>query len=170
MRICFVCLGNICRSPAAEAVFVHQMAVGNDSARPARAAHYVESAGTGPWHVGDPPHEGTVREASGRGIAIEHRGQQFGAHDFDRFDLIIAMDSANVSDLRALAPDEAARNKVVRLGSFAPGAIGDGLAGSGGLDVPDPYGHPQEAFAAMFDQVEIASAGLLDWLAKGAPD
>lgn len=170
MRICFVCLGNICRSPAAESVFVHQLAARTDPASPDGAAHYVESAGTAPWHVGNPPHEGTLHEAAARGIALEHRGQQFGAVDFERFDLVVAMDSANVSDLVELAPDEAARNKVVRLGSFAPGVRGSVIAGADGRDVPDPYGRPQAAFAAMFDQVETASAGLLDWLAGGAPD
>jgi len=170
MRICFVCLGNICRSPAAEAVFVHQMAARTHSAGPDEARHHVESAGTAPWHVGNPAHEGTLREAAARGIALDHRGQQFGADDFERFDLVVAMDAGNVSDLMELAPDEAARTKVVRLGSFAPGVRGAVIAGSEGQDVPDPYGHPQAAFTAMFDQVETASAGLLDWLAGVAPE
>lgn len=173
MRICFVCLGNICRSPAAEAVFVHQLAARNDPASPGDTtppAHHVESAGTAPWHIGNPPHERTMAEAAVRGIAIDHRGQQFTAEDFDRFDLVVAMDSANVSDLLVLAPNEAARAKVRYLKDFAPGVGGQGKAGDGGLDVPDPYGLPQAAFATMFDQVEQACAGLLDWLAQGAQD
>ncbi len=170
MRICFVCLGNICRSPAAEAVFTHQMAARNDRASAEGAYHHVESAGTAAWHVGNPPHAGTVHEAAARGIALEHRGQQFNADDFDRFDLVVAMDTANVRDLLALAPDEVARKKVVRLGEFAPDVIGTARAGSEGLDVPDPYGQPATVFAAMFDQVETASAGLLDWIDSGGPD
>lgn len=149
---------------------MHQLAARNEARGPQLQDHYVESAGTGPWHVGHPPHEGTMNQAVARGIAIEHRGQQFGASDFDRFDLVVAMDTANVSDLVALAPDEAARQKVVRLGAFAPGANTDPLVGTEGLDVPDPYGLPAAAFAAMFDQVETASAGLLDWLHGGEQD
>ncbi len=152
---------------------MHQMAARNGSVSPdgtTFAAHHVESAGTAPWHVGNPPHEGTLREAAVRGIAIEHRGQQFVAEDYDRFDLVVAMDSANVSDVLALAPDDRARAKVARLGFFAVGLDGPSMAGDDGLDVPDPYGHPQAAFATMFDQVEHACAGLLEWLAGGAPD
>ncbi len=127
----------------------------------------VESAGTGPWHVGNPPHPLTLIEAQRRGIPIDHAGQQFGVADFDRFDLIVAMDGGNVADLDAMAPDDAARSRIVRLGSFAPGADGSRWAGAEGLDVPDPYGEPQEAFAAMFDQVEASCRGLLDWIADG---
>lgn len=152
---------------------MHQLAARNDSASPdgtTLAVHHVESAGTAPWHIGNPPHERTAREAAVRGIAIEHRGQQFTAEDFGRFDLVIAMDSANVSDLSALAPDETARAKVTRLGAFAAGVGAHAKTGDGGLDVPDPYGHRQAAYATMFDQVEQACAGLLEWLAEGASD
>lgn len=162
MRICFVCLGNICRSPAAEAVFV-ELAAGRSDVR----GIVVESAGTGPWHVGNPPHASTVMEAQRRGIPIDHRGQQFGVTDFDRFDLIVAMDGGNVADLESMALDATARSRIVRLGSFAPGSDGSRWAGAAGLDVPDPYGEPQEGFSAMFDQVEVACRGLLDWIADG---
>lgn len=156
MRICFVCLGNICRSPAAEAVVRHL-------AQRDGLDVQVESAGTGPWHVGDPPHEGTRTEAARRGIPVDHVGQQFGPTDFARFDLVVAMDSGNVADLRDLAPDAASRNKVLRLGEFAPDA------GSAGVrDVPDPYGQSQETFRQMFDQVEPACAGLVRALAAGS--
>ncbi|MGB3827440.1 MAG: low molecular weight protein-tyrosine-phosphatase [Ornithinimicrobium sp.] len=162
MRICFVCLGNICRSPAAEAVLVHAA-----SGRSDLPAMHVQSAGTGPWHVGNPPHDHTVREAERRGVAIAHRGQQFGTEDFGAFDLIVAMDAANVADLEALAPDAQARARIVRLGSFAPGADGSRWAGADGLDVLDPYGQPHAAFVTMFDHVESACRGLLDWIAEG---
>ncbi len=162
MRICFVCLGNICRSPAAEAIFRDLASSRSDV--PILA---VESAGTGPWHVGNPPHDSTVLEAQRRGVAIDHRGQQFSVADFDRFDLVVAMDGGNVADLEAMALDAQARSRIVRLGSFAPGSDGSRWAGAEGSDVPDPYGHPQEAFGAMFDQVEAACRGLLDWIADG---
>lgn len=155
MRICFVCLGNICRSPAAEAITRHL-------AREQGIDVQVESAGTGPWHVGDPPHAGTRAEAARRGIPVEHAGQQYGAGDFARFDLIVAMDSANVADLHDLAPDAASRDKVVRLGEFAPDVGARGVQ-----DVPDPYGQSPESFRQMFDQVEPACAGLVRALAAG---
>lgn len=155
MRICFVCLGNICRSPAAEAVVRHL-------AREQGLDVHVESAGTGPWHVGDPPHERTRSEAARRGIPLDHVGQQFGSADFARFDLVVGMDSGNVADLHDLAPDAAARDKIVRLGEFAPDA-----GSSGVRDVPDPYGQPQESFGAMFDQVQPACAGLVQALTAG---
>ncbi|MGB3257970.1 MAG: low molecular weight protein-tyrosine-phosphatase [Ornithinimicrobium sp.] len=162
MRICFVCLGNICRSPAAEATLV-ALAAGRTDV----PTLVVESAGTGPWHVGDPPHDSTVIEAQRRGVALDHVGQQFGPADFDRFDLLVAMDHGNVKDLEEMAPDAEARSRIVRLGSFAPGPDGSRWAGAEGRDVPDPYGRPQEAFATMFDQVEVACRGLLDWIADG---
>ncbi len=116
MRICFVCLGNICRSPAAEAVFVALAAQRCDL-----PALQVESAGTGPWHIGNPPHPHTLIEGERRGTVIDHVGQQFTSEDFHRFDVVIAMDAANVADLEALAPDGPARATIARFGSFAPG-------------------------------------------------
>ncbi len=156
MRICFVCLGNICRSPAAEAVF-------RGLAEQEGLDVQVESAGTGPWHVGNPPHHGTLTEAARRGIAVDHVGQQFGSADFGRFDLVVAMDASNVTDLLELAPDAESAGKVVRLGEFAPDADRTGV-----VDVADPYGLPQEAFVAMFDHLEPACRGLVEQLARRA--
>ncbi|MGB7447795.1 MAG: low molecular weight protein-tyrosine-phosphatase [Ornithinimicrobium sp.] len=163
MRVCFVCLGNICRSPAAEALTTHLM-----SSRPEGqlSGLQVSSAGVGPWHVGEQPHSHMRAEAQRRGIPVDHRGRQFEAGDFAELDLVVAMDEGNVEDLRSLAPDVDSRSKIVRLGAFAPGEDG-GPAGEQGQDVPDPYGQPPEAFAAMFDQLEPACRGLLDWLDSG---
>ncbi len=77
------------------------------------------------------------------------------------------MDGGNVADLESMALDATARSRIVRFGSFAPGSDGSRWAGAAGLDVPDPYGEPQEGFSAMFDQVEVACRGLLDWIADG---
>ena len=87
-------------------------------------------------------------------MAIEHRARQFTADDFRRFDLVVAMDEANRRDLCDLAPDEAARSKIVLLRSFAVDATED-------HDVPDPWGHSPSAFAEMFDVIELACDGLL---------
>ncbi|MGB3684410.1 MAG: low molecular weight protein-tyrosine-phosphatase [Ornithinimicrobium sp.] len=163
MRICFVCLGNICRSPAAEAVAAHLLA-GRDDLPDVE----LSSAGTGPWHVGALPHTHTRAEAARRGIPVDHRGYQISPADFGRFDLLVAMDGGNVADLHEMAPDRSQAAKVVRLGAFAPGGDGARWAGDDGRDVPDPFGDIQQAFARMFDQLEPACAGLLDWVASGS--
>src|SRR5581483_8892419 len=101
VRVCFVCLGNICRSPTAEAVMRHLVSrAGLDG------AIAIEGAGTGDWHVGQPR---------------DGRAQQFTATVLARFDYVIAMDGSNLADLRAMAPDAAAREKITLLRSYEPG-------------------------------------------------
>ena len=151
-RIALVCLGNICRSPAAAAVFA-------ELAADAGLAVTVDSAGTSNYHVGDQAHEHTLAEARRRGISIEHRARQFTAADFDRFDLVVAMDQANLRDLRRLAPDDEARQKVVLLGAFA---------GNEAPEVPDPWGRPPRAYVEMFDLLERAGQGLVEHVAASA--
>jgi protein-tyrosine phosphatase len=167
MRVCFVCLGNICRSPAAEALTTHLISMAPDEHGSTLSRVHVSSAGMGPWHVGEQPHPHMRAEARRRGIPVDHRGRQFAAEDFADLDLVVAMDAGNVEDLSSLAPDETSRSKIVRLGAFAPGDGDEQFAGEEGQDVPDPYGQPPEAFAAMFDQLEPACRGLVDWLAAG---
>jgi len=147
VRICFVCLGNVCRSPAAAAVFARKAA-------DAGVAVTVDSAGTSRYHLGEPAHPNTLAEAAHRGIEIEHRARQFTSTDFDRFDLVVAMDEANRGELSGLAPDDEARRKIVLLCSYGP-------AGSGRQDVPDPWGLPPRAYVEMFDIVESACDGLV---------
>jgi protein-tyrosine phosphatase len=147
VRICFVCLGNICRSPAAAAVFARKAAE-------AGLAVTVESAGTSRYHLGEPAHPNTLAEAAQRGIEIDHCARQFTSADFDRFDLVVAMDEANRRDLSRVAPDDDARRKIVLLRSFAPDGARD-------QDVPDPWGLPPSAYVEMFDIVESACDGLV---------
>lgn len=149
LRVCFVCLGNICRSPTAAGVLRHHVRrAGLDG------AIEVDSAGTGSWHVGDPPDYRAAAEAERRGIPLDHRARQFHPDDFTRFDLVLAMDEANLRDLLALAPDDGAAAKVHLLRSFDPGA--DDLA------VPDPY--YEGGFERVFDLVDAACLGLLGHL------
>ena len=144
MKLLFVCLGNICRSPTAEGVM-------RSLVREAGLEDRIEidSAGTGGWHVGAPPDERATATAARRGITLEGAARKFTPADFDRFDLILAMDAQNLRDMQALAPDEEARAKV-RL-----------LRGPG-LDVPDPYYGTGDGFEVVLDQVEEACRKLLD--------
>lgn len=157
-RICFVCLGNICRSPTAEAVMGHLVA-----AEGLESEVQVESAGTGGWHVGEPPDPRAVAEARRRGLAMDGTGRRFEPWDFDDYDLVIAMDGSNRSDLVDMAPDATAASKVRLLREFDPDA--DRLDD---LDVPDPYGGGPEGFARVFEMVESACRGLLDEIRRPA--
>jgi protein-tyrosine phosphatase len=133
-RILCVCLGNICRSPTAEAVLRAQL-----------PDVEIDSAGTGDWHVGDPPYGPAMRAAAARGYDLSaQRARQVAVEDFDRFDLILAMDRQNLRDLDAIAPAEGA----ARLSLF--------LDPVGGGDVPDPYF--TRDFDGALDLIERAAA------------
>ena len=121
----------------------------------------VDSAGTGSWHVGNPPDRRATAEARGRGIEMEGRARQFGRDDFARFDLVVAMDAQNAADLRALAPDAAAAAKVRLRREWDPEAR------DGDRDVPDPYYGGPEGFAIVLDMIERACAGLVAELRAG---
>jgi protein-tyrosine phosphatase len=153
-RVLFVCLGNICRSPTAEAVMARLVAdAGLDG------EIELDSAGTGAWHVGSPPDERATAAAAARGIAMRGTARQVRAEDFERFDLLLAMDAENHRSLRALAPDAAAAAKVRMLREFDPAS--DGAAS---LDVPDPYYGGEDGFGRVLELVQAACAGLLDEL------
>jgi protein-tyrosine phosphatase len=156
IRILFVCLGNICRSPTAEGVM-------RELVREAGLEDVIEldSAGTGAWHVGEPPDERATETAHARGIALEGAAREVRAEDFDDFDLILAMDSSNLTDLRQIARDDQAREKVRLLRGFDPAS-----AGSGDLDVPDPYYGGPRGFEDVLDLVQAACVGLLDAAAR----
>ena len=157
MRILFVCLGNICRSPTAEGVMRHVLREEGleDSIE-------VDSAGTGGWHVGAPPDERATEAAGRRSIELSGAARKFGPDDFDQFDLILAMDEENRRDLLDLAPDDEARAKVRMLREFDPASEGDA-----DLDVPDPYYGGDEGFDHVLDLVEAATRGLVEELRAG---
>jgi protein-tyrosine phosphatase len=154
VRIVFVCLGNICRSPTAEAVMRDRVEAADLSAR-----IEIDSAGTGGWHVGQPADERARAEAATRGIAMSGRARQFHVGDFEYFDLIIAMDTQNRADLVDLAPSVEHRSRVRLLREFDPAS-----RGSSNLDVPDPYYGGPDGFGRVFDLVQRACDGLLDHL------
>ncbi len=147
MRILFVCLGNICRSPSAEGV-LRQLAdrAGLDVT--------IDSAGTSDWHIGAPPDRRAIRAAKLRGYDLAAlRGRQFTAEDFDRFDLILAMDRKNLRAIEALRP----------AGNNASAKLFLDLIAQTGSDVPDPY--YDDSFERMLDLIEAASAALVTQIA-----
>ena len=150
VRLLFVCMGNICRSPTAEAVMRDLVAqAGLDH------AVTIDSAGTGGWHAGDPPDPRSVAAAARRGILVGGAARQVTVADFDAFDLLLAMDRANARELRARAPHAGASSKVRLLREFD-------RAGAGDLEVPDPYYGGGDGFDHVLDLVEAACRGLLD--------
>jgi protein-tyrosine phosphatase len=152
VRILFVCAGNICRSPTAEGVMRRLVAdAGLDG------AVELESAGTGGWHAGEPPDARATAAAARRGIALAGAARRVTEEDFERFDLILAMDRENLGELRAVAPGARARAKVRLLREFDPAS-----AGGEDLDVPDPYYGGARGFETVLDLVAAACGGLLD--------
>ncbi len=156
-RVCFVCLGNICRSPTAEAVMSHRLGVTD-----AGVHVEVESAGTGDWHVGHPPDGRAREEAARHGVAMGGVARQFTVDDFDRFDLVLAMDASNLEALRRIAPTGEAAGKVHLLREYDPEAHGD-------LDVPDPYFGGARGFAEVFDMVDRSVTGLIAHIGSSQP-
>jgi protein-tyrosine phosphatase len=152
MRILFVCMGNICRSPTAEGVMRGLL-----RAEGLEQAIAIDSAGTGGWHAGDPPDARAVAAARTRDIVVEGAARQVTAEDFDDFDLVLAMDRENERDLLARAPDDEARAKVRLLREFDAASVA-----AGDLDVPDPYYGGPNGFDRVLDLVEAACRGLLD--------
>jgi protein-tyrosine phosphatase len=153
VRILFVCLGNICRSPTAEAVMRGLVA---DAGLEGEVE--VDSAGTGNWHIGDPPDPRAVAAAADRGVELEGAARSVSEADFEAFDLVIAMDRSNRDALLRLATDAEGRDRVRLLREF-----GDGVE----EDVPDPYYGGEDGFAEVVEIVERNCAALLDEIRAG---
>lgn len=148
-RVCFVCTGNICRSPMAESVFRARVAeAGLDGLVEA------DSAGTGGWHEGDGADPRTVTVLVNNGYGGEHTARRFQPSWFSRLDLVIALDAGHLKALRRLAPTAEDAEKVRLLRSYDPAAGDD-------LDVPDPYYGGMDGFEECLEMVEAASEGLL---------
>ncbi len=172
MKICFVCMGNICRSPTAEGIMQAKVdALADQPADPPGQPDIeIDSAGTGGWHRGEPADERARAEAGSRGIELTSRARQVHAGDFAYFDLLVAMDRANHAHLLDLAPDAAGRAKVRLLLEFAgAGARAESDLDDPGLDVPDPYYGGPSGFADVFDLIDGACDGLLAHV-LAAPD
>jgi protein-tyrosine phosphatase len=148
MRILFVCMGNICRSPTAEGVMRKLL-----REQGLEGEIEIDSAGTGGWHAGEPPDARATEAARRRGIPLEGQARRITRSDFNRFDLVLAMDRENLRELRAIAPPHA-REKVRLLVD--------------GRDVPDPYYGGARGFEDVLDLVEEACRELLDELREHA--
>ncbi len=149
VRVCFVCLGNICRSPTAEGVFRHLVADAGLT-----DSFEIDSAGTASYHTGDAPDVRARAAGERAGITVNGKARQFLASDFTRFDYVIAMDFSNQANLRRLAPDHEAATKVRLLRSFDPAAAVN-------APIPDPYYGDEAGFDDVLELCRVACHHLL---------
>lgn len=156
MRVLFVCMGNICRSPTAEGVF--RRLVEQYRHRLGDRVIEIDSAGTHDYHLGEPPDRRAITAAARRGIDLRGlRARQIEAQDFERFDLILAMDRENLSVLQALAPRDY-HSRIRLFLDYAPDAYT--------REVPDPYYGGAKGFEEVLDLLELAAQGLLNELLR----
>jgi len=148
--VLFVCLGNICRSPMAEAVFRHLVRLEGLEER-----FDIDSAGTGSWHIGKPPHPGTRKILDQAGISYDGlTGRQVNAKDFSRYDYIVAMDTENEADLKQL--DRRSEGNIIKLLDLLPGLKPK--------DVPDPYYTGN--FEEVYELVDQGCRALLEQIRR----
>lgn len=148
IKVLFVCMGNICRSPTAEAVFRHYVESAGLSEN-----ILIDSAGTHDYHIGDPPDLRTQRAARQRGYDMSGlRGRQVEAGDFHRFDYVLAMDHANLAILQRITPPDSDTRAKLFLEYARHHAE---------REVPDPYYGGEDGFERVLDMVEDAAQGLL---------
>lgn len=172
IRVLFVCLGNICRSPAAEAVLLDIVERHGEAER-----WVIDSAGTGNYHVGDLADPRMRSHAARRGLRLLHRARQFQERDFDDFDLIIPMDNSNFRVLKAMAPTVEAEGKLIPMAEFLPGALFGQkmtprdrlLSPIAGYDhVPDPYYEGAEGFELVLDMLQQGCSNLYQAATEGS--
>lgn len=136
-KVLFVCLGNICRSPLAEAIFKHKI-----KGKGLTKSFEAESCGTANYHVGDSPDERTIRNAKKNGVAIDHVGRQLSERDLDYFDHILTMDESNYRNVFKLTNAELNKDKISLMREYDP---------KGNGEVPDPYYGGESGFQEVFD-------------------
>ncbi len=147
MNILFVCLGNICRSPIAEAIFKHQIEkLGlNDQ-------FFADSCGTANYHVGHNPDYRTIKNALKNGVEVHHKGRQIAHADLETFDLILAMDNHNLNSILKLSGAEKYFDKIRLMRSYDPISVGD---------VPDPYYGSEQDFQEVFEILDRSIKNLI---------
>lgn len=147
--VLFVCLGNICRSPLAEGIFLHLL-----REEDLEDAFHVDSAGTGSWHVGEPADARAREVAERNGISLPSRARQVSASDLEEFAWVVAMDRSNLEALKALQAEHGGGARLALLRDFDPDP-GDG-------EVPDPYFGGPRGFETVYEMVLRSSRGLLE--------
>jgi len=152
VEVCFVCLGNICRSPLAQGVFE---ALVKEEGLQDRII--TSSAGVGHWHVGNPPDPRMQQTAHEHGIQLNSRARQFRASDFKQMDLILAMDHSNLSALKQMSTEPELQDKLFLFRSFDPQHNND-------LEVPDPYYGGDKGFETVYQIVDRTCPKVLDHL------
>lgn len=149
LKVLFVCLGNICRSPLAEGVFRHLVANAGLADQ-----FTIDSAGTSSYHTGDPPDARTTAVALARGVKLSGAARQVLARDLDDFDYVLVMDEENLESVKRLAKGKTTRARIRLLREFDPQA-------NRGFNVPDPYYGGPRGFENVHDIVERSCAALL---------
>tara|TARA_R110000796_G_scaffold252596_1_gene388388 strand:+ start:32097 stop:32582 length:486 start_codon:yes stop_codon:yes gene_type:complete len=148
VKVLFVCLGNICRSPLAEGIFKKKVEEKGLADR-----FVIDSCGTSNYHIGEQPDRRTIKNALANGVRLNHQGRQFTVQDFNDFDYIVAMDSSNVQNIEKLRP-EGNNKQTLLVRSF------DEL--SMNKNVPDPYYGGENGFQEVFDILDRSIEGLVN--------
>jgi protein-tyrosine phosphatase len=150
-KVLFVCLGNICRSPLAEAIFKHKI-------RERKLANSFEgdSCGTANYHIGDTPDQRTIKNAEKNGVKIDHVGRQLTERDIESFDYILAMDKSNYNNIFKLANAEEHADKIHMMRDFDTDTKGG--------EVPDPYYGAERGFQEVFEILDRSLDGFIDYL------
>jgi len=154
IKVLFVCLGNICRSPVSEAIF-------NKRIREARLVHrfLADSAGTSAYHLGDPPDQRSVNNALSNGVKINHRARQIISKDFYEFDYILAMDQDNLQHIELMAQNQGVSHRGIFL-------IRSFQSNGQELEVPDPYFGGKHGFQKVFDVLDDCNQKFIEYLVK----
>lgn len=149
LKVLVVCAGNICRSPSAEAAI-------NEATLARGIEVQVDSAGTGWWNIGEPPNDQVIAAGNRAGLNIEGRARKVNILDFDRHDVILAMDRSNLRDLMAMTPSLEARAKMRLFRTYDTTSSEE--------EIPDPYGEPDDRYDETIRLVRAAAEGFVDSL------
>lgn len=152
VRVLFVCLGNICRSPLAEAIFKNKV-----KAKDLDALFESDSCGTSNYNIGDAPDPRTQSNAQKNGIVLDHCARQLCSADLNDFDFILAMDKSNFQNILKLPGAEQFRSKVKMMRAFDPAGAGD---------VPDPYFGGEKGFQQVFEMLNRSIEKFLEYVAE----